>query len=159
MGLIDMTVRIVLAAVLGAFVGLERQIHGRPAGLRTHILVSVGSGLFMVVSILVADSYRHMGPVDPSRIAAGVVTGIGFLGAGAIIRSGNSITGLTTAASIWSVSAIGLASGAGLYAPAAITTAVVVIVLIFSRLQDRIDRKKCDKINNEGTELNKEVDR
>jgi len=147
MGLIDMTVRIVLAAVLGALVGLERQIHGRAAGLRTHILVSVGSSLFMVVSILVSETYGHMGTVDPARIAAGVVTGIGFLGAGAIIRSGNSITGLTTAASVWTISAIGLTSGAGFYAPAVITTLVVVVVLILSRLEERMEIKKCDKIN------------
>ncbi len=152
MGMMDMTMRIVLAAVLGALVGLERQIHGRAAGLRTHILVSTGSSLFMLVSILVSANYGHMGTGDPSRIAAGVVTGIGFLGAGAIIRSGNTITGLTTAASVWTVSAIGLASGAGLYVPAVITTGVVVIVLILSRLEERMEIKKCDKIDDVDTE-------
>ena len=142
-------VRIILSAVLGGLVGLERQIHGRAAGLRTHILVSVGSGLFMLVSILVSSSYGHLGSVDPSRIAAGVVTGIGFLGAGAIIRYESNIKGLTTAASIWAVAAIGLAAGAGLYAPALITTVVVVAVLILSRLEERMELKGDSKTNKE----------
>ncbi|MFQ5953295.1 MAG: MgtC/SapB family protein, partial [Candidatus Omnitrophota bacterium] len=83
--------RLFLSVLFGGLVGIEREIHGRAAGLRTHILVSLGSALFMVTSILVGASYGHVGDIDPSRIAAGVVTGIGFLGAGAIIRFGTSI--------------------------------------------------------------------
>ncbi len=134
--------RLLLSAILSGLVGLEREIHGRAAGLRTHILVGVGSTLFMLTSILVALLYGDAGGVDPSRIAANVVTGIGFLGAGAIIRYGASIRGLTTAASIWAVSAIGLAVGAGLYIAAGITTTVVLSVLILSRLEERMELKQ-----------------
>ncbi|MFH1552492.1 MAG: MgtC/SapB family protein, partial [Candidatus Omnitrophota bacterium] len=103
--------RILMSALFAGCIGIEREIHGRAAGLRTHILVCVGSTLFMLTSIMVCVNYGHIGQVDPSRIAAGVVTGIGFLGAGAIIRYGASIHGLTTAASIWAVAAVGLAVG------------------------------------------------
>ncbi|MGB2630755.1 MAG: MgtC/SapB family protein [Candidatus Omnitrophota bacterium] len=137
-----MLVRLFLAALFGAFVGLEREIHGRAAGLRTHILVALGSALFMITSLLVGASYGHLGDVDPSRIAAGVVTGIGFLGAGAIIRFGASIRGLTTAASIWAVAAIGLAVGTGLYVAAGFTTFLVVAVLFLSRLEERMELKR-----------------
>lgn len=134
-------IRILLAAFFGGLVGIEREIHGRAAGLRTHILVSTGAALFMVTSICVALNYSYAGQADPSRIAAQVVTGIGFLGAGAIIRYGASIRGLTTAASIWAVSAIGLAVGAGMYEAAGITTFVVIMVLVLSRLEERMELK------------------
>ena len=134
--------RILFSAFLSGLVGIEREIHGRAAGLRTHILVGVGSTLFMITSVLVAFNYSTTGSVDASRIAAQVVTGIGFLGAGAIIRSGGSIRGLTTAASIWAMAAIGLAVGAGLYTAAAITTVVVLAVLILSRLEERMELKQ-----------------
>jgi len=100
--------RLSLAAALGALVGLERERHERPAGLRTHLLVSMGSCLFTVISVAVAGT-----AYDPGRVAAGIITGIGFLGAGTIIRHGGSVTGLTTAASIWSVAAVGMATGIG----------------------------------------------
>ncbi|MFC1548428.1 MgtC/SapB family protein [Candidatus Omnitrophota bacterium] len=138
-------VRIFVSALLSGLVGLEREIHGRAAGLRTHILVGVGSTLFMITSILVGLKYSHAGGVDPSRIAAQVVTGIGFLGAGAIIRYGASIRGLTTAASIWAMAAIGLAVGAGLYVAAGITTVVVLAVLILSRVEERMALKQHGK--------------
>lgn len=134
--------RIVLSAVLSGLIGIEREIHGCAAGLRTHILVCVGATLFMLTSISVAISHGSLGAVDPSRIAAGVVTGIGFLGAGAIIRYGASIRGLTTAASIWAVAAIGLATGAGMYAAAVLAAAVVLTVLILSRLEERMALKR-----------------
>ncbi|MGD2279467.1 MAG: MgtC/SapB family protein [Candidatus Omnitrophota bacterium] len=133
--------RLFLSVIFGGLVGLEREVHGRAAGLRTHILVSLGAALFMITSLLVGASYGHLGNVDPSRIAAGVVTGIGFLGAGAIIRFGISIRGLTTAASIWAVAAIGLAAGAGLYVAAGAATLMVVIVLFLSRLEERMELK------------------
>ncbi|MFH1878146.1 MAG: MgtC/SapB family protein [Candidatus Omnitrophota bacterium] len=140
--------RIILSTILGGVIGFEREVHGCAAGLRTHILVCIGSSLFMITSVLVAVKYGIAGSADPTRIAAQVVTGIGFLGAGAIIRYGASIRGLTTAASIWAVSAIGLSVGAGLYEAALITTIVVITVLILSRVEERMNlRKYGEKLN------------
>jgi len=125
--------RIVLAAGLGAAVGLERELREHEAGLRTHMLVAVGSALFTLVSAYgFGEFFAQTGPVvpvDPTRIAAQIVTGIGFLGAGAIIRQGMNVRGLTTAATLWAVAAIGLASGAGYYFGAVATTVVVLIAL------------------------------
>lgn len=145
MASLTMLIRILLSALLGGLIGTEREIHGCAAGLRTHILVCVGSTLFMMTSIVVAVNYGHVGETDPSRIAAGVVTGIGFLGAGAIIRYGASIRGLTTAASIWAVAAIGLSIGAAMYEAAVMTTVVSLAVLILSRVEERIQLKKHGK--------------
>lgn len=141
MSIWTITLRIFLAAFLGGLVGFEREIRGRTAGFRTHMLVCVGSALFMATSFLVSVQCAQFGVVDPSRIAAGVVTGVGFLGAGAVIRFGSSVQGLTTAASIWTVSAIGLAIGAGLYNAGIITTVIVLIVLFLSRLERRLALK------------------
>src|SRR5436305_5369256 len=125
--------RVALAAALGAVLGLERELRDREAGLRTHLLVSVGSALFTIVSAYGLKEFLTSGAnvvrADPTRIAAQAVTGIGFLGAGAIIRQGLSIRGLTTAATLWVVAAIGLATGAGYYAGAVITTVVALIAL------------------------------
>jgi putative Mg2+ transporter-C (MgtC) family protein len=129
----EVLLRVVLAGVLGGAIGAEREIREREAGLRTHMLVAVGAALFTIVSAYAwADfsfSQRNGITFDPTRIAAQIVTGIGFLGAGAIIRQGLSVRGLTTAASLWVVAAIGMASGAGYYSAAAITTIVVLISL------------------------------
>ncbi|MBL7072921.1 MAG: MgtC/SapB family protein [Candidatus Omnitrophica bacterium] len=135
-------VRILVSALLGGLIGIERELHGCAAGLRTHILVCVGSTLFMMTSIIVAIDFNHIGDVDASRIAAGVVTGIGFLGAGAIMRYGASVRGLTTAASIWAVAAVGLATGASMYEAAGMTTVVCLAVLILSRLEERMELKR-----------------
>ena len=125
--------RLVLAVVLGSLIGLEREVHNRPAGFRTHILVSVGAALFTLVSV-----YGITGG-DPGRIAAQIVSGIGFLGAGTILREGANIKGLTTAASLWAVAGIGMASGAGYYVGALATTVLVLVVLLFfSRLEKRL---------------------
>ena len=122
---LEMVLRILLAAALGAVIGYQRKRAGKPAGLRTHILICVGAALFTVVSI-----YGFGIAGDTARVAAGVVAGIGFIGAGAIIRGGEGIVaGITTAATIWAVAAIGLATGAGLYLVSAVTTVVVLIVL------------------------------
>jgi len=125
--------RVVVAAGLGGLVGLERELREREAGFRTHMLVSVGSALFTLVSAYGFHEFLvHGGNVvraDPTRIAAQIVTGIGFLGAGAIIRQGFSVRGLTTAATLWVVAAIGMASGAGYYSAAVITTALVLFSL------------------------------
>ncbi|MCK5450142.1 MAG: MgtC/SapB family protein [Candidatus Omnitrophica bacterium] len=137
--------RFILSAILGGLIGIERELHGCAAGLRTHILVGIGSTLFMITSVGVATEYSQLGVVDPSRIAAGVVTGIGFLGAGAIIRYGTSVRGLTTAASIWAVAAIGLAVGIGMYTAASITTAIALTVLIISRIEELSNLKRQGK--------------
>jgi len=130
---LEVALRLVLAAALGGAVGLERELREREAGLRTHLLVSVGAAVFTVVSAYgFADfDYSARGGItlDPTRIAAQVVTGIGFLGAGAIIRQGLSVRGLTTAATLWVVAAIGMASGAGYYSVAVIGTAIVLFSL------------------------------
>jgi putative Mg2+ transporter-C (MgtC) family protein len=122
----DVLLRLTLAAVLGGAVGLEREIREREAGLRTHLLVSVGSALFFLVSAYAWTDWRFSSEsglvFDPTRIAAQIVTGVGFLGAGAIIRQGLSVRGLTTAATLWLVAAIGMASGAGYWEAAIIAT-------------------------------------
>jgi putative Mg2+ transporter-C (MgtC) family protein len=125
--------RLAVAAGLGGAVGLERELREREAGFRTHMLVAVGSALFTLVSAYgFHDFLVHGGSVvraDPTRIAAQIVTGIGFLGAGAIIRQGFSVRGLTTAATLWVVAAIGMASGAGYYSAAVLTTAIALLLL------------------------------
>lgn len=107
--------KLFLSLIAGGLVGLNRERHKQPAGFRTHILICLGSTLIMVLSIYIPQTYFDFKNGDPGRIAAQVVAGIGFLGAGAIIRLGTNVRGLTTAASIWLISAVGLAIGAGLY--------------------------------------------
>jgi putative Mg2+ transporter-C (MgtC) family protein len=133
LGWAEILLRVVLAAVLGGAIGFERELREREAGLRTHLLVSVGAALFTLVSAYAWTDWRFSTPeglvFDPTRITAQVVSGIGFLGAGAIIRQGLSVRGLTTAATLWVVAAIGMASGAGYYAAAVITTVLVLVSL------------------------------
>ena len=124
----EMIMRLILAMVLGGLVGWEREIYHKPAGFRTHILVCLGACLFTVISFTF-PSGPGFNSLDPSRIAAGIVVGIGFLGAGAIMHEQGSIKGLTTAASIWVVAAVGMAAGSGFYLGAIITTGLVVLVL------------------------------
>lgn len=126
-------IRLVLSVFLSGFIGLERQLHRRNAGLRTHILVSLGSCLIMLTSLYVFDIYNTKVPLDPTRIAAGVITGIGFLGAGTIIQDREGVRGLTTAASLWVVSGIGLATGVGFYTAGIFTTILTLIVLLVLR--------------------------
>ncbi len=121
---LDTIIRLVVAFILGGIIGLEREKKGRSAGFRTHILVCTGSSLIMLVSLYIYHAYANHTSIDPARIAAGVVTGIGFLGAGTIIRSAEQIKGLTSAASIWVSAGIGLAVGCG-YMSAAITGTVI----------------------------------
>lgn len=127
---IDILIKILISILLGALIGIERERRNRPAGLRTHVLVSLGSALFTITSIQFSKMY---GGVDPSRVAANIVTGIGFLGAGTIMREGLTVRGLTTAATIWVSSAIGLACGMGYYLPAVITSISTFLVLILLR--------------------------
>ncbi|PYI51666.1 MgtC/SapB family protein [Paenibacillus flagellatus] len=126
-----MTFRLVLALLLGGLIGLEREQHNHPAGFRTHILVCLGACLIMLLSVYGFGEFANEPSVrlDPARLAAQVITGIGFLGAGTIVFNGSSISGLTTAASLWVVAAIGLAAGAGFYFAAVVTTLFVLISL------------------------------
>jgi putative Mg2+ transporter-C (MgtC) family protein len=130
-------IRLLLSVLLSGLVGLERKMHRRTAGLRTHILVSMGSCLIMLTSLYIFDIYKDKTSLDPARIAAGVITGIGFLGAGAIIRSGEAVKGLTTAASLWIVAGIGLAVGCGFYLAAIISSVLALVVLLFLRHVER----------------------
>jgi putative Mg2+ transporter-C (MgtC) family protein len=133
---LDLSARLLVGALLGLAIGFEREIHGHPAGLRTHMLVALGSALFTVLSIhgFLGESVPGVDPsrvaaVDPTRIAAQIVSGIGFLGAGAILKDGIVIRGLTTAASLWATSAVGMAAGAGEYVIAAVAAAVILVSL------------------------------
>lgn len=138
--------KLLVAAILGGIIGWERERRGRPAGLRTHILVCVGVTLMMVVSENIFDKYKTFAAdsivrVDPARIAAQVVTGIGFLGAGTIMRFRTSVRGLTTAASLWVVAGIGLAVGSNCYVPAVVTTLLALFTLLFLPLFERNIRR------------------
>ena len=127
----DTALKICLAAVLGATIGLERLWWGHPAGLRTNLLIAISSCIFTIVSI---EGFPLQGSAqDTARVAAQIVTGVGFLGAGAVLRSGGSIQGLTTAASIWLVAAIGMAVGTGLYFMAVFATLLSIGLLILLR--------------------------
>ncbi|MFH1381450.1 MAG: MgtC/SapB family protein [Chloroflexota bacterium] len=122
---LEAVLRLVLAALLGGIIGFQREREKKPAGLRTHILICLGAAVFTVASMY------GFGLADPARVAAGIVTGIGFLGAGAIIQrhEGGVVVGLTTAATIWIVAGIGVTAGAGLYWIAVVTTVIALIVL------------------------------
>jgi putative Mg2+ transporter-C (MgtC) family protein len=126
---LDLSARIIVAAALGALIGIEREIHGHPAGIRTHMLVALGSAIFTVLSIHGFGQDADPSRVDPTRIAAQIVSGIGFLGAGAILKDGIVIRGLTTAASLWATSAVGLGAGAGEYVVAVVGAAVILVSL------------------------------
>ncbi len=135
--------RLLSATVLGGLVGMERESVRRAAGFRTHILVCSGAALVMLISIFIFETYSNYVNVDPARLGAQVISGIGFLGAGTIIKDGGSIKGLTTAASLWAVACIGLALGVGFYSGAYITTAIVLVSLkVFSRLERLIPDKR-----------------
>jgi putative Mg2+ transporter-C (MgtC) family protein len=153
-------VRILIGAALGAVIGYERDRHGRPVGLRTHLLVSMTAATFMVVSTQFVY-WQHYGKddliaVDPSRIAASVVSGIGFLAGGAILRTGASIQGLTTAAGLWLVTAIGLCAGAGMFIESSIVTFFGVVALtVLRRFEDKNDlvvRRRVSIVLGEGNE-------
>jgi len=128
---LEMTLRLLLAAALGACIGYQRERVGKAAGLRTHILIATGASLFTIASI-----FGFSGEVDPSRVAAGIVTGVGFIGAGVIFRGMGSgrIAGLTTASSIWAAAAVGLAAGVGLYLMSVIATIIIVGTLFIPKV-------------------------
>jgi putative Mg2+ transporter-C (MgtC) family protein len=125
---------LLLAVALGALVGIEREITHKPAGLRTHMLVSLGAALFTIVSISFS--------IDPARIAAGIVAGIGFIGAGAIWAEQDKVKGITTAASLWATAAIGLTAGVGDYPLAAVVTTLVVLILASNTLLKKLGHEK-----------------
>lgn len=128
----DIIIRILVGALLGAAVGLERELNDQPAGLRTHIILVVGATLAMVLSVNLGHLFARPGlPADPARLAAQVISGIGFLGAGAILRFGYNVKGLTTATSLWTMAIVGMAVGAGYYLVGLITTSIMLIVLVF----------------------------
>jgi putative Mg2+ transporter-C (MgtC) family protein len=124
----DLVLRLLLSAFLGALIGVEREIHDHPAGIRTHLLVALGSALFTVLSIVGFPSSGDVA-TDPSRVAAQIVTGIGFLGAGAILKYGPTVRGLTTAASLWAAAGIGMAAGASRPVLAVAATVIVLVSL------------------------------
>jgi putative Mg2+ transporter-C (MgtC) family protein len=145
----ETALRLVVAAVLGGIVGWERELNNSPAGFRTHILVSVGSALIMLISIYGFPAFMNEPQVrfDPSRISAQVVSGIGFLGAGTILRQGVTVSGLTTAASLWVVAAIGLAVGSGFWFGALLTTIIVLVSLeLLNGMEGILRRKKSLRI-------------
>ncbi|WP_420138334.1 MgtC/SapB family protein [Sphingomonas sp.] len=127
----DIVLRLGVAALVGSLIGFERERLLWSAGIRTHMLVAVGAALLMIVSAYGFQSAKEMPHVvlDPSRIAAQVVSGIGFLGAGSILLRGNTVRGMTTAASIWAVAALGLAAGGGLYFAACVATIIILVIL------------------------------
>lgn len=143
---LEQVIRLLLAALLGAVIGFEREVHGRPAGFRTHLLVGLGSCLFVLASVHFYRAYANFGGavpfgVDPGRVAAQVVTGIGFLGAGAIIRDKASVRGLTTAACLWVTAALGVACGIGMYAVALVATLISMLsLLLLKKVEYRISR-------------------
>ena len=140
------TVKLLLAALSGGLVGLEREKHGRPAGLRTNLLVAVGSCVMMIVSegfylkygMFDADTTLRL---DPSRVAAQIVTGIGFIGAGVILKEGAAVRGLTTAASLWAVAGLGMAFGMGFFSLGAIATVLVLVSLTLLKKLDPMVKK------------------
>jgi len=132
-------IKLLLAAILGGIIGIEREIRDKPAGLRTNILICVGSTLFMSISTKVAQLLGG----DPTRIAAQIISGIGFLGAGAVLHSHGFVLGLTTAATIWVVAGVGMALGSGMYLVAVFATAMSLVTLYFlSFIEDRIQGRK-----------------
>jgi len=134
----EMPIRLLLSGVFGGIIGYQRESHHKSAGLRTHILVSIGSCLIMLLSTKIYSDVQGLTNADPARLAAQVVSGIGFLGAGSIIKEGPTVTGLTTAASLWVVSGVGLAIGVGYYTGALLTTALVFLTLtILSRVEHK----------------------
>jgi putative Mg2+ transporter-C (MgtC) family protein len=147
MPLNDLALRLALAAVLGGAIGIERELRQKPAGLRTNMLIAIGSAVFTIVSI---EFSRQFGGNTPDRIAAQIVTGIGFLGGGAIMRSGSEVHGMTTAATIFVNAGIGMAAGSGSYAVAFSATLLTLVVLVLLPPIERFFEKRAgvfDKLN------------
>lgn len=140
----SIVIRLLEACLLGGIIGYEREHLHRPAGFRTHILVCVGSALVMITSEFVYNKFSHNVNVDPARLGAQVISGIGFLGAGTIIKEGINVKGLTTAASLWAVSCVGIAVGIGFYSGAFIATVIIFLTLV---VIGKVQRKKASQRN------------
>lgn len=139
----DIYIRVGMACIFGGLIGIERESINRPAGFRTHMLVCLGASIVMLSNIYLLKEYSHLVNVDPGRYGAQVISGIGFLGAGTIIKEGFSVRGLTTAASLWAVACIGLVIGAGHYKLAIFATFMVFVILeSFSRLEKKYKLSK-----------------
>ncbi len=134
----EIALRLLIAALLGGMVGIERENKRKTAGLRTHVLVSLGSALVMITSKYLFDQYSGITNIDPARLGAQVISGIGFLGAGTIIKQGVSVKGLTTAASLWTVACIGLATGSGFYIAAVMAAGIVYLTLVLLRKFEKV---------------------
>ncbi len=139
---VDILLHLLIALVVGGAIGMERSIHGRPAGFRTHALVCLASSLLMLLTVYQPEWFPAQGDtvrLDPQRMAQGIMTGIGFLGAGVIFKEGSTVRGLTTAASIWITAAIGIIVGTGLYYPAAVATVLTLgILAAFRWIENRL---------------------
>ncbi|HHW00147.1 MAG TPA: MgtC/SapB family protein [Clostridiaceae bacterium] len=139
---LEILLKLILACFLGGVIGFEREHMNRPAGFRTHIVVCVGSALIMVTSQYIFEMYADRANIDPARLGAQIISGIGFLGAGTIIRDGFNVRGLTTAASLWAVSAVGIAVGIGFYEGAIMATALIFATLILlKRIEWNISKR------------------
>jgi len=136
-------IRLIFSFFVGTLIGVERETHNQPAGLRTHILICIGATLIMLLSIYIPQVFTDFQNGDPGRIAAQVVSGIGFLGAGAILKFGANVKGLTTAASIWTIAAVGLAIGAGMYLVSAIAVGIILFALtVMDLFEKRIFKER-----------------
>ena len=143
-GPFEIVLRLLCAMFVGAVIGTERELTHRPAGMRTHMLVALGSCVVMITSQMIFHQYRIFGATpDPARLSAQVITGVGFLGAGTILKEGPSIKGLTTAASVWAVACLGIAVGGGYYALGILgTVGMIVILVLFEWLQEKLMRER-----------------
>lgn len=152
---VDILIRLGIAAGLGMLVGIERERQNQPAGLRTHTVLAVGACLAMAISINLAFQFADRGySGDPARLAAQVVSGIGFLGAGAILRYGTSVKGLTTATSLWTIAIVGLAVGAGHFVAGLGTTAILLIILTLLNVLEKKLIRGFETINISVTAIN-----
>lgn len=147
MGIGTIVLRLVLAALLSGLIGQEREHKNRPAGFRTHILVCVGSAIVMITSEFVFERYKGVTNLDPARLGAQVISGIGFLGAGTIIRQGVNVKGLTTAASLWATACVGLAVGIGFYEGAIVGAVIIYLTLILLSKFGKILESKASHLN------------
>jgi len=143
MTILEICLRVALAMGIGGIIGWERENSNRPAGLRTHMLVAIGAAVVMIMGELSLDKYADITTMDPTRLGAQVISGIGFLGAGTILREGLTVRGLTTAASLWAVACLGLAAGGGFYVAAiAGTVAIILTLTIFEYVETKFRRVK-----------------
>jgi putative Mg2+ transporter-C (MgtC) family protein len=157
MNYLEISIKIGIIVFLSGIVGLDRELRHKPAGVKTHILVGLGSTIFTLVSLYMYYEFQGKpgAAIDPGRIAAQVVTGIGFLGAGTIMQSKGTITGLTTAASLWAVAGIGLAVGAGMYPLAIIATVAIILVFLIINKIAYMFEHQVKRIRNRGKTVKK----